>query len=178
MISVEPLMPRYFDLAAEWLSDGELNRWLTSEWRGQTVIARMVAVVLRNRHNRLLVVFEDGEACGLVGFSELDETDGVAMIWYLLGRQPRGGKGIMTEAVAAALRIAFTDYSLRCVYAWIIDGNQSSRRVLEKNGFSAFGRMRLATKRNGEQVDRVYFDITKEDYDAMFYSQLGGNPRL
>lgn len=166
MISLEELTPESCELAAQWFSDGEINRWLTSEWRGQDVSARTVAVMLRNKRNRLLLVRDDGEACGIVGYSELDDVDRVAMIWYLLGSRPRGSRGIITEAVGAALRLAFTEYGLSCVYAWIVDGNQPSRRVLEKNGFTELGRMRSATRRDGEQVDRVYFDITRDDYDA------------
>ena len=168
MISVESLNPEHFELAASWLSDVEINRWLTSVWRDQTVSSRTVAVLLRNKRNRLLLVREDDEACGLVGFSDLYETDHVAMIWYLLGHRPRGSKGIITEAVSAALHIAFTEYCLCSVYAWIIDGNQPSRRILEKNGFTELGRIRSATKRGNEQVDRIYFDITSEDYKARY----------
>jgi RimJ/RimL family protein N-acetyltransferase len=166
MITVKPLTPEHFDLAAEWLSNGEINQWLTSEWRGQTVNARIISIMLRSKRNRLLLVCEDDQACGLVGFSDLDESDHVAMIWYLLGHRPSGSKGIITEAVSAALHTAFTEYGLYNVYAWIIDGNQPSRRVLEKNGFVELGRIRSATRLDDKQVDRIYFDITSEDFQA------------
>jgi RimJ/RimL family protein N-acetyltransferase len=164
MITIEPLLPESYAMAATWLSDPDVNHWLTSEWRGQTVETRMVAGMLRNKRNRLLLVREDGRACGLVGFADLDEADGVAMIWYLLGSGQMGGKGIITAAIGEALRVAFGEYGLHNVYAWIIDGNDRSRRVLLKNGFTEVGRVRLATRLQLRRVDRIYFDITRDDF--------------
>jgi ribosomal-protein-alanine N-acetyltransferase len=176
VISVEPLKPEHCELAASWLSDGEINGWLTSEWRDQIVSSRAVAVMLRSKRNRLLLVRDDDQACGLVGYSDFDETDRVAMIWYLLGFRPLGRRGIITAAVSEALGIAFREYGLCCVYAWIIAGNQSSRRVLEKNGFAEVGRLRSATRQDGEQVDRVYFDITREDWSLASVRRRASSP--
>lgn len=167
MITTEIIHPDYFDLAAQWLSDDEINCWLTSEWRGQRVNARLITILLRSKKNRLLMVCHEGKPCGLVGFSELDETDRVAMIWYLLGQRTQGSKGVISTAVSQALRVAFRDYKLSCVYAWIIEDNHGSRRVLEKNGFRELGRIRSATRRGDNQLDRIYFDITSQDYDAL-----------
>ncbi len=164
MISVAQLTPEHFDLVAAWLSDDRINQWLTSEWRGQAVSSRLLPTILRNRRNRLLLVCLDGQPQGLVGFSDLDEVDGVAMIWYLLGNRDQGSRGLISGAVASALHMAFGEFGLSCVYAWIIDGNEPSRRVLAKNGFREVGRIRSAARYGGRIVDRVYFDLTAADF--------------
>ena len=48
---------------------------------------------------------------------------------------------------------------LQSIYAWIMEDNVASQRVLEKAGFSPAGRIRRATCSGDRQVDRVYFDI-------------------
>lgn len=164
MISVAPMTPEHFELVAGWLSDENINQWLTSEWRGQTINARLLPAIVRNRRNRLLLACQDGQPRGLVGFADLDEVDRVAMIWYLLGDREHGGRGLITEAVACALRVAFGELGLCAVYAWIIDGNEPSRRVLVKNGFREAGRIRSAARCGDRNVDRVYFDLTAGDF--------------
>jgi RimJ/RimL family protein N-acetyltransferase len=163
MVTLAPLRPEDFELAAAWLADTQISRWLTSEFRGQETGPRMVAVMARSKRNRLLLVRHEGEPVGLVGFADFDEIDRTAMIWYLLGHRPAGSRGIITAAVGAALDLAFEQWGLANVYAWIIDGNEPSRRVLEKNGFSVVGRLRRATRRGDEQVDRIYYDVTAQE---------------
>lgn len=164
MISVEALGTGDLELAGSWLSNPAVNRWLNSDFRGKTFDGRMVAIILRNPRNRLFMVRDRGVPCGLVGFSELDEVDRFAMIWYLLGDPAAGGKGATTAAVAEALRTAFEEFDLEAVYAWVFETNHPSRRVLEKNGFREVGRLRRSAFDGESHLDRIYFDITREDF--------------
>ena len=58
---------------------------------------------------------------------------------------------------------AFKDLGLRSLYAWAMEDNAPSRRVLEKAGFKISGRLRNAAVSAGKQVDRVYFDILPDE---------------
>lgn len=72
---------------------------------------------------------------GLVGLSR----DG--RLHYLI--DPRHwGKGYATEAVGAALPLAFEQPSLACVEAEVFDANPASARVLRKLGFDVLRRTR------------------------------------
>jgi len=164
VIQLAGLQPGEIAVACEWLSDPDINRWLKSVFRGRRIDRSTVAVMLRDKRNHVLMIRDDAGPCGLVGISEIDRLDRVGMIWYLLGEKSRGGKGVTSLAVGLALDRAFGDLDLACVYAWIIDGNEPSRRVLEKNGFQPIGRMRGATRLGEEIVDRVYFDVTRDDH--------------
>ncbi len=163
MVTVEALVPDQFQQAAEWLSQPETNRWLTSEWRGRQVDPVTIALVVRNKRNRLFLVRWDGQPCGVVGLADIDPPDRVAMVWYALGEKAFGGKGITTEAVRQVVQRAFAELALRSVYAWIMEDNVGSRRVLEKAGFREAGRIRSATCSADAQVDRVYFDVCSDD---------------
>ncbi len=161
VIGIEPLAPEQFETVAGWLSSPEINQWLTSEWRNRTVDKVLMGVAVRNRKNRFYVARADGEACGVVALADIDAGDKTAMIWYVLGARALGGRGIATHAVRELVQIAFEELGLESVYAWIMEDNTPSRRVLEKAGFREAGRIRRATAHGGRQVDRVYFDMVR-----------------
>ena len=98
-----------------------------------------------------------------LGLADLEPDDRCAMVWYVLGDQASGRKGIISAAVGLLCRHAFESLGLSCVYAWIMRPNAASRRVLEKNGFRESGTLRRAAILRGEPVDRVYFDLTPQD---------------
>jgi RimJ/RimL family protein N-acetyltransferase len=153
------LAPDHFPLVAAWLSDRSINRWLTAEWRGRDVTPVVVAMACRNKRNRLFLVQYDSQPCGLVAFSEIDEGDRTAMVWYLLGGTEYQGKGVISQAVRQTVEWGFTELGLASVYAWIMSDNAPSRRVLERSGFREAGVLRMATRSADQQVDRIYFDI-------------------
>lgn len=159
MIAIAPLNPDHLSVAASWLANPDINRWLTSEWRGRPADSAMLAIALRNRKNRIWLVLQDSVPVGLVGLADIDPQDRCAMVWYLLGDTSRGGKGVVSEAVRQACRDGFQELGLRNIYAWIMEPNDKSRRVLEKNGFQEAGRLRAAADMAGAPVDRVYFDL-------------------
>jgi len=163
MITLKPLDPEDFELVATWLSRSTVNRWLTSEWRDRQATGALVAVVVRNKRNRLFLVRCDDRPCGLVGFADIDEADRTAMIWYLRGDPEVGGKGVIANAVGQAVRWAFEEFGLASLYAWIMADNERSRRVLESNGFREAGRIRMAARSGDHQVDRIYFDVVGSD---------------
>lgn len=69
-----------------------------------------------------------GDECSL-GSTE-DECD----IGYWIGK-PFWGNGYAPEAVLALLQLAFEELRLKRVWAGYFDGNEKSKRVLEKCGF-------------------------------------------
>jgi [ribosomal protein S5]-alanine N-acetyltransferase len=159
MTTIEPLRPDHFEQAAQWLSRPEINKWLSGEWRNSEATASILAITVRNRRNKLYLVRQDSDACGLVALAGIDLADKLAMIWYLLGEEQLKGRGIISAAVRQLARRAFSELSLESLHAWIMEDNLASRRVLEKSGFRECGRFRKAACSHGRQVDRVYFDL-------------------
>lgn len=163
MIRIEPLVPGDFVTVSAWLSKPEINQWLSSEWRDRPIDPTLIGVAVRNRRNRLFLVRSEETPSGLVALADWDPADRIAMIWYILGDPEAGGRGVISQAVQALVRIAFDTLAIVALNAWIMEGNERSRRVLEKNGFRETGRLRRATVHNGNRVDRVYFDLTQAD---------------
>jgi RimJ/RimL family protein N-acetyltransferase len=163
MVTIEDLTPEHFGLVARWLSRPDTNRWLTSEWRNRDVSPSMLAIAVRNRKNRLFIVKSYGVPIGLVGLSDIDLDDKTAMIWYVLGNFDLSCKGLTSEAVCKLASIAFNDIGLCSLYAWIMENNIASEKVLTKVGFKKAGCIRFAANSSGRQVDRMYFDLTYEE---------------
>jgi len=159
MIIIEDLISDHFELIAGWLSRPDTNRWLTSEWRNRKVSSSMIAIAVRNKKNRLFLVKSDEMPSGLVGLSDIDLDDKTSMIWYFLGNLELSCKGVISEAVRKLVSLAFHDMGLLSVYAWIMENNIASEKVLYKVGFSKAGCIRLATNSSGIQVNRIYFDL-------------------
>jgi RimJ/RimL family protein N-acetyltransferase len=162
-ITIEEITPERFELVARWLSQPDINRWLTGEWRGRDVTSTNVAMAVRNKRNRIFVVCADGSACGVAALADLDVSDHTAMLWYLLGEVRFAGEGVISEAVRQLVSRSFRQFELRSVFAWVMEDNAASIRVLQKVGFREVGRIRQATCSNGRQVDRIYFDLISEE---------------
>jgi RimJ/RimL family protein N-acetyltransferase len=159
MVTMQDLTREHFELVARWLAKPEINRWLTAEWRNPAVSATLVAIAVRNRKNRLFLVRCDGDPCGLVALANINMPDSTAAVWYVLGEQTLSGCGIISEAVKQLTRLCFGKMGLVSIYAWIMEDNAASHRVLQKAGFREAGRIRRAASSGGRQVDRIYFDL-------------------
>lgn len=160
---LERLAPAEYALAARWLSNPSINRWLTSEWRGRAVDTMTIGILVRDRRNLVYLVRHEDTPCGLAALSEIDTVDRVAMVWYLLGEPQYARQGLTARAVDQLVAIAFEELQLASLYAWIMADNTPSRRVLERCGFREAGRIRTATCSGGKQLDRVYFDLVSAD---------------
>lgn len=158
MVTIEPLQPDAFSMVADWLSQDWVNQWLAPPWRGARVRSSMVGMAARNPRNELFLVRQGDRGAGVVALADIDSDDHHAMIWYALGRLELSGQGVMSQGVRLVCEHAFARRGLASLHAWIVEGNEGSRRVLERTGFREAGRLRQAATFQGHAVDRVYFD--------------------
>ena len=71
---------------------------------------------------------------GTIGIKDIDYVNKKAKIGYWIGKQYQG-KGIATECVKLVVNYAFDELKLEEISAYVFPDNDSSIRVLEKNGF-------------------------------------------
>jgi RimJ/RimL family protein N-acetyltransferase len=163
VISISALTPEHFALVAEWLSNPLINCWLTGEWRNGTATSALVAMVVRNKRNRVFLVDFDAIPCGMVALADIDTADRTAMVWYFLGTASLARRGVIAEAVKQLASFSFKQMGLASLYAWAMEDNQPSMAVLRKAGFREVGRIRRAASSRGRQVDRIFFDLIAEE---------------
>lgn len=101
----------------------------------------------------------------LVGMVSVDQKEDVcckdAELSYLL-LTGRWSQGIMTEAVRQVCTVAFQELDILRMTGQVYDGNQASRRVLEKNGFQLEGVMKRAIFKGGTVYDLCIYGKQKE----------------
>lgn len=114
-------------------------------WQPHTSVENsreIIKTVLSAPETYAVVLKETGEAVGSVGImtaqSEVHSakiTDSECEIGYWIG-EPYWGQGLIPEAVNELLRHAFEDLQKTAVWCGYFDGNEKSRRVQEKCGFT------------------------------------------
>ncbi len=92
----------------------------------------------------LTVYLKDGTPIGFTGLS-IDENNNNAEIAYIFDLD-YCNKGYCTEACKKLIEIGFNNLDLNKIYADSIEGNESSKRVLE----------RLSFKREGTRREHAY----------------------
>jgi len=81
-------------------------------------------------------------------------------IGYWISREFRG-QGIMTEVIGAFVTYLFAHTNVIRIEANVFVGNDSSARVLEKNGFVLEGTLRAAFIKKGEPKDTWLYALVK-----------------
>ncbi len=111
---------------------------------------------------------EGGPLLGSVGLGRLKNRDGGGEISYWMHPAARG-QGMVTEAVRTVVRHAFIDerdggLGLRHLVIAHADGNEASRRVIERTGFRPMGVERAGERiRGGVVVDLHWYDLLVDD---------------
>jgi RimJ/RimL family protein N-acetyltransferase len=166
MTTIEDLTQSDFDVVAGWLSNPEINQWLTSEWRGKAATSVVVSFMVRSKKNRVFLVRWNGQPVGLTALADIDLADATAMVWYFLGEPAFARRGIVSAALIQMAAKSFQELKLKSLYAWVMDDNLASTRVLQKVGFREAGKIRQATCSHDRQVDRIYFDLLPNECPA------------
>ncbi len=84
-------------------------------------------------------------------------------VGYWLGL-PFQGRGLGREALALVARLAFAHLGAHTLYAWVFVGNQASRRVLEKNGFTLVRTVPGRVVKRGRRVDEWHLVLLSSEW--------------
>jgi len=115
---------------------------------------------------RWIITLKDEDTyIGDVGFYDWEKKHSRAEIGYILGKQ-YWGKGIMTEAIKAALDYGFNEMNLNRIQALIDPRNNASKRVAEKHGFQYEGTFRDYEYEYGDFIDLNMYSVLKREYKA------------
>ena len=127
---------------------------------------RWLNMVGENKDDVILAIEVNGEASGGIGLHGLKDVYRYnCEIGYWLS-ETHWGKGIMSEAVAAMVKHAFTQGSWLRLFACIFENNPSSMRVLEKNGFKPEAIHRKAVMKDGLLMDEHLYALLKDQWLA------------
>lgn len=158
-ITIRPVVAEDHETLKLWFENPENNSMFTSEFRNIDEYNKMfLLIALKRPENAYYMVEDNGVAVGFVSLIHIDATDRSGQLWYVTGDKDMRSKGVMTRAVSELLEIARQELGLRTAYTWVAENNIGSIRVLEKNGFSMFGRQRKAFFDGERFKDKLWFD--------------------
>lgn len=100
---------------------------------------------------------------GTCGFTSFDYRNNSCEVGYVLNPRYRG-YSLAPEAVLAVMRFAFTTLKAHRVFARYMEGNDASRRVMEKCGMAYEGTAKGALFLDGNYVDVGCCAITSDSY--------------
>lgn len=143
----------------EYASDPEVTRYLTWFPHPDSRYTRDYLEYLGTRYrvgdffDWAITLKGSGKMIGTCGFTSFDYTNDSAEMGYVLNPKYRG-QGIVPEALRALLDFGFSKLALHRAEARFIEGNEASRRVMEKVGMRFEG-----IKRGGMLIKGEYRDI-------------------
>lgn len=109
-----------------------------------------------------VVLKETGEPVGSCGLM-FSEKDNEAEIGYWIGK-PFWGHGYIPEAVKALLSRAFSELGIVTVWCSYSDGNEKSKRVIEKCGFTYHHTDQDVLSPLGDRRNVVMYCMTANTY--------------
>lgn len=145
-------------------SDPQVMRyWSYPAWTEMAQAQAKVADIARQRAQEPVLVWAvanraDDRLIGSIALFALNQAQGRAEIGYSLASAWHG-RGLASEAVAAALGHAFDGLGLRRIEADIDPRNQASRRLVERLGFREEGLLRERWWVDGQAADTVLYGL-------------------
>lgn len=153
------------------LIDGSRNH--LREWLGWLDHSNSVQDTLINIKNNLKLFLSNegldtaivykGKIVGKIGFNKINKANKTAYVGYMLDEAFQG-KGIMTRAAKAIVKIAFEEYGLNKVEIHVAEGNTKSRNIPIRLEFKEEGTIRSAEWLYDHYVDHVVYGMLKEEW--------------
>jgi len=112
-----------------------------------------------------LLVCVDGERVGDVSLAPIDDRRGWANLGYWIDPDYQG-EGYATAAARLVVDHGFAELRLHRVSATVVAGNEASRRVVEKLGFTHEGTKREDAFVGGEYVDRAVYGLLRREWEG------------
>ena len=107
---------------------------------------------------------EPDRLLGIIEAVDFNQKVNVVTIGYFLA-ESNWGKGIATEAVKILLDFLFVEVNVNRIQAEVMPPNETSKKVLLKNGFIKEGTLRQASLWAGKGIiDLEIYSVLKEDY--------------
>ena len=157
-LTLRPLGSRDVDAMFAMMSDDLAMRfWDYPPFRDRETVVDIVAAQLADVDAGkamywAVALTPDGEATGSCDLSEIDRHHGRAEVGFLFN-PAYWGNGYAREAMEAVISRAFEDMDLQRLWARFHTGNNASRRLLERLGFSREGTLRGHVVRDGARRD-------------------------
>ena len=171
-LRLRPIEPRDAEDLWPFAADPSVSRFLA--WAPHESIEQTRAFIefcidsLQKGADVVWVIEHEGRACGCVGLHGItwqlvDWRVDRADLGYWLA-PPLWGRGLMSEAAAAAARWAFEILGLHKVTIGYLEGNEASKRIIEKLGFRYLAAFEEDVWRDGRWLRHQRYELTAGEW--------------
>jgi ribosomal-protein-alanine N-acetyltransferase len=160
----------------EIFSDDEVTRYYAFDTfthidQARELVVRGAELYQRQEAMRWGLCLADADRIiGTCGYTRWSREHHFAILGYDMGR-PYWGRGLMSEAVGAVLRLGFEQMRLNRVEATVLVDNSASIAVLARAGFQREGRLTERIWHRGAYHDVYLYGLTRSRWLAR---PLGG----
>jgi RimJ/RimL family protein N-acetyltransferase len=160
-----------------WLNDHQVNRYLIT---GRFPVTRGNVFAPDGEKNLMFAMmsnigaasddklWQDTDYNHYVGTCSLHDIDWITRkgeVGYMLGEKTHWGAGLTTEVVKLITEYAFERLNLNKLTAGVVDGNEGSIKVLEKNGYKKF-----ATNEKDYYLEGKFLDVHRfHNFQEWYY---------
>lgn len=163
----KPVDAAGLDLLAGWFAPPAVHHWFDFGHGCQQISRASLQALVGSRRNwARLFCGEDGRAVGYMNLSGVDNLMGTAEISGLRGDFAPGPRNLTGAAFLATLATGFYDFDRALIATWVVASNRPSLAVHRRTGMVEVGRQRQRHVINGERLDRICFDMTREEFCA------------
>ena len=140
--------------------DGEAERYISRRQNEREANCSVTFVIERKMGK---------EFCGLIEVRDIDREHSQGEMSFWLAKKA-WGHGYMSEVVQVIVQYGFEVLSLNRLYAYHMQRNPATGRVLEKNGFKQEGLLRQRVQKWGQYEDVAILAILNQDWQAIVES--------
>ena len=153
-------------LAHQWLTDPDTTDFF--EWGRETLPLITFRIMAKKAGDvyRLFTADDSGAPIGLAVLSNVNRIRKTGDFWIVVGSKAHRNQGYGVRVLNAVMVHAFVDLELDVLHAFVAEPNGPSRRMFEKAGWQFTGRQRRGHWMNGRLVDRLFFDMLREEFQA------------
>ncbi|MBL8064231.1 MAG: GNAT family N-acetyltransferase [Chthonomonadaceae bacterium] len=162
---------RHFDNCVKWVNDPDVTEWLLI---GDFPLSRLsqsdwFEKAARATDTNVMFAIEtlDGRHIGNSGVHQIDLRNGTCITGSMIGEKEVWGKGYGTDASRIRAHYCFHVLGLRVLYSGYLEGNERSRRMSEKNGYTECGRMPKKYWKRGQFRDEVLMFLDRETWSRL-----------
>lgn len=120
--------------------------------------------VINNKSLLYFAIADQKELIGGIGAVPFDDVHRFsAEVGFWLGK-PFWNLGIATKALGVFCKYLFDSYNFNRLTANVFEGNEASRKVLEKNRFVLEGRQRKSVFKENKFIDHYIYGLLKEEF--------------
>lgn len=156
-------------LKVRWINDSVNNKYLHYDLPLEVDKTQVWFKNNKDKTDRYdATIFVDDVPVGLIGLLSIDKKNFKAEYYVMIGDRNYLGIGVASRASILLLKYAFENLNLNKIYLYTEEKNIGAQRSFERIGFHKEGLLIDDLFYNNQFINRFYYSITKQDFNAKY----------